>query len=188
MVFGRRTQTAGTEPPVATRESLDVCSEADVEWIKQTGNPLVWHDAALACLIFSGDPHRLLPWLAEQTQLDRVTAAAMFLHNGNGAAHLSGAALQCHVVDPETTSAMLERLCSSHPTPHFQENGIGLSQGWEDARLDTVANLPEAHRAAHAILRGPINVQTARMPYQDIGEGELMSRAYLEKAMPFLLD
>jgi len=169
-------------------DEIDVNNPDHIAWAKALGNPLVWHDCALACLIFRGDAHEFLLWLVQQPRLDRVTAAAIFLHEGNGPNYLSGESLVAKHLDENQIGRIIEALCDLDLAHALTDNGIGLPEGWEQARLDTLASLPDHPDIPLRFLRDPINQQTANMPYRDIGEGDLMSVGYMRTAMPFLLD
>lgn len=169
-------------------DTLDVNESSDVEWIKQSNDPLVWHDAALTCLIFRGDQHGLVPWLARQARLDRVTAAAMFLHRNNGVSHLNGGPVEFVEMTETQVIEMIDALCDLDGARAFADNGIGMQAGWESARLEAIETLANNPRAPMAILGSPIDRQTAKMPYTDIGEGDLVSDKYGRETMPFLFD
>jgi hypothetical protein len=169
-------------------DGLDVKDGADVEWIKRSNDPLVWHAATLACLLFQGDQHGLLPWLARQPALDRVTAAAMFLHGDNGLSHLEGGHLNCVRMTETPVVEMIDILCDLDGTRTLSDNGIGMAAGWESARLDAVARLADNQRAPMRILAHPIDRQVAKMPYTDIGEGDIVSRKFMRENFPYLLD
>lgn len=163
-------------------ETLNVDDIADVTWIKQSNDPLVWHDAALACLIFRGDEHGLLPWLARQDTRDRVTAAAMFLHGSNGVRYLEEGRVEgnYHSRNAEQNIVeMLDILCDLDRQRRLPRNGIGLLPEWEEARRSTLKQLRGNPRAPMKMLRSASGRQRAQMPYIDMGEGELTSVPYL---------
>lgn len=193
-IFGRKKPNAGSPRGQHYPEKLDVGDSADVQWIKQSGDPKVWHDAALTCLIFRGDPHDLIAWLVEQPALDRVTAAAIFLHGDNGVRRLSGEDVEFvgKGDDAEVyrrkrqVEQAIDRLCDLDGSRTLADNGIGMAEGWEKARLVALAALTGKARAPLRLLQSPIDRQTAAMPYTDMGEGELVTDAYLRREMPFL--
>lgn len=169
-------------------ESLDVSDITDVNWIKHSNDPLVWHTAAMACLIFRGDEHGLIPWLVRQPSLDRVTAAAMFLHGGNGVRHLKKDHIEIVRMEQAQVREMIDLLCDLDATRMLADNGIGMQPDWELARLETITILAGNPRMPRVILDQPIDRQTAAMPYTDIGEGELVSDKFMRENMPFLFD
>ncbi len=187
-LFGRSKATGNDPRWRGWPESLDVHNSVDVNWIKQSGDPLVWHTAALACLIFVGDPHGLIAWLVQQPNLDRVTAAAIFLHGGNGVRRLENNYLNIVKMEDPQVQDMIDRLCDLDGSRVLADHGIGLDPGWESTRLETVARLRDNPRAPKGILSRPIDRQTAKMPYSDIGEGELVSEKFLRENMPYLFD
>lgn len=189
MVFFKRKKPVQGDPRwLGWPDTLDVNDSADVEWIKRSNDPLVWHAAALACLIFSGDKHDLIAWLVQQAGLDRVTAAAMFLHNGNGVSFLTGDHLDFVQMKEPQVAEMIDRLCDLSSSQALEDNGIGMGSGWEDARQETVKKLAGHPRAPMGILGRPIDRQTTTMPYTDIGEGDLVSLKFMRESMPFLFD
>lgn len=187
-IFRRKKAVKDDERWQGWPDSLNVNDSADVEWIKRSNDPLVWHTAALACLIFHGDRHGLIAWLAQQPTLDRVTAAAMFLHRGNGVFYLKGDYLDFVQMTEIQVVAMIDLLCDLDGTRTLAENGIGMASEWESARLDSVGKLAGHQRAPMRILAHPIDHQTTKMPYTDIGEGDLVSLKFMRENMPFLFD
>jgi hypothetical protein len=186
-IFGGKSQRSKTQSWEGYPDKLDVTSSADVEWIKQSNDPLVWHDATLACLIFSGDPHGLVAWLVEQPALDRVTAAAMFLYRDNGVRRLRGEPVEFVRNDDKARfERMIDRLNELDSTRGLISHGIGMASAWEKARIAAIAILAEHGRAPLRILEQPIDRKTAAMPYCDIGEGELVSDAAMRRDLPFL--
>ena len=185
-IFGKKKPSQDSQVWHDYPDFLDVNDKDDVEWIKQSNDPLVWHTAALACLIFRGDEHDLLTWLTQQPNLDRVTAASMFLHGGNGASFLLGRPLNYVQMPQEQLAKMLKCLCEQDATRTLVDSGIGLEPGWESARQDTIKELADHPLAPLAMLSRPVDRQTVTMPYSDIGEGDLASRKYLKEEMPFL--
>lgn len=185
-LFGRKKAKDGNDRWIGWPESLDVSASTDINWIKETNDPLVWHTAAMACLIFRGDEHGLITWLARQPSLDRVTAAAMFLHGGNGVRHLAKDHIESTRMKPIEVREMIDLLCDLGEAHALTDNGIGMESGWELARVETIATLADAPRAPMRILERPIDQQTAAMPYTDIGEGDLVSKKFIRENMPFL--
>ena len=69
-------------------DDLNLRDPEHVEWVKSHRDPELWHAAAMAIVNTLGDPRRLLVWLADQAELDRATAAYIFLPYG--ASYLRG--------------------------------------------------------------------------------------------------
>ena len=187
-LFGRKKAKQANDMWAGWPESLDVGDINDVNWIKQSNDPLVWHAAAMACLIFRGDKHDLIPWLVQQPSLDRVTAAAMFLHRSNGIRRLTNDQVELVQMKQGQVEEMIDLLCKLDTTQIVPDNGIGLASGWELERQEAVTLLANNPRIPRAILDRPIDRQTAAMPYTDIGEGELVSDAFMRKNMPFMFE
>ena len=186
--FGRKKPSAPIAPRSERPDTLDLSNAADVDWIKRCDDPLVWHTAALACLIFSGDRHDLLAWLIEQPSLDRVTAAAIFLHGSNGVRHLKGEGVEYVRIDNMLMEQLIDRLCALDKEQSWADHGIGLGEGWETERLTALADLADNPRAPVRLLERPIDRQTAQMPYSDLGEGDLFSEEHMRETMPYLFD
>ncbi|WP_209348071.1 hypothetical protein [Pontixanthobacter sp. CEM42] len=188
MAFFRRKKTKSANPSWGSYpDSLDVDDLDDVTWIKSCQDPLVWHDAAMACLIFRGDKHGLIGWLAEQPQLDRVTAATMFLHRDNGPRILRGDVVEYIQMKPDQIIAMIKTLCERDSALSYSENGIGLGSGWEDAKQSIIAELSHHSSFPMHMLAKPIHHNTVNRPYYDIGEGELVSDNYIREHMPYMV-
>jgi hypothetical protein len=186
--FGQKKAKDSNDRWAGWPETLDVSDSDDVNWIKQSNDPLVWHTAAIACLIFRGDEHGLMAWLARQPSLDRVTAAAMFMHGSNGVRYLTKGNIEAVRMKPIQVQEMIDLLCDLSETHALTDNGIGMASGWEAERAKTIAALVDNPRAPMRILERPIDQQTAAMPYTDIGEGELVSEKFIRENMPFLRD
>ena len=103
---------------------LSVLRREDVDWIKSCGNPLVWHDAALSCILFLGDEHGLVPWLCEQSGLDRTTAVCLFLHRDVGIQKLLGLPVEHHELGALQAERIVEQLCALDRTNPLPDNGI----------------------------------------------------------------
>lgn len=82
----------------------------------------------------------------------------------------------------------IDRLCDLDGSRMLADHGIGMAAGWEQARKDALARLAGNDHTPSRLLRDPINFQTATMPYTDIGEGELVSEAFMRREMVFLFD
>jgi hypothetical protein len=187
-IFGRKKSAMPTVRRTDRPDTLDVGDAADVDWIKRSGDPLIWHAAALACLIFRGDKHGLLEWLIEQPNIDRVTAAAILLHRSNGVRRLKGESVEYVQMDEMLVERLIDRLCALDTEQSFSDHGIGLGEGWETERVKALSDLSDNPRAPVGILRDPIDRQTVQMPYLDLGEGDLFSEQHMRETMPFLFD
>ena len=186
-LFGRKKAKGGNDRWAGRPETLDVKTSTDVDWIKQSNDPLVWHTAAMACLIFCGDEHGLIAWLVRQPSLDRVTAAALFLQGGNGVRHLKNDYIESVSMKPLQVEEMIDLLCDLDQAHALTDNGIGMDPAWEVARLETLATLAGNPRMPVRFLKRPIDQKTATMPYTDIGEGDLVSEKFIRENMPYLL-
>lgn len=188
VLFGRKKANTGNDPWAGWPETLDVSVSTDVNWIKQSNDPLVWHTAAMACLFYRGDKHELIAWLVRQPSLDRVTAAALFLHGSSGVHHLKKDSISVVRMKRTQVEEMIDLLCDLDEAHALLDNGIGMQPDWEVERLDTLATLANNPRTPVRFLGRPIDQQTAAMPYTDIGEGDLVSKKFMRENMPFLFD
>ena len=83
---------------------------------------------------------------------------------------------------------MIDLLCTLDNTRVLADNGIGMASGWEVERLEAILALAYHPRMPAKILERPIDRQVAKMPYSDIGEGDLVSQKWMRENMPFLFD
>ncbi|PLK24719.1 hypothetical protein C0V72_04270 [Porphyrobacter sp. TH134] len=175
-------------------ESLDPDSADDIAWIKQSGDPLIWHSAALGILLFRDDSQNFLAWLVEQERMDRTTALAIFLAQSNGKNRLTGGVIPPEQMPEPYRSKQarinhaIDRLCELDTARTWPEHGVGLEAGWEDERAKLLTELGSDPRFPRNMFARPIPRQTARMPYLDLGEAELYSEDYIRQTMPYLLD
>lgn len=136
----------------------------------------------------------MIAWLVEQPTLDRVTAAAIFLHRNNGLRRLSGEEVEFvssgddaeHGRVKRQVEHAIDRLCDLDGSRVLADHGIGMAAGWEQAREEALARLAGNARTPFRLLRDPVDRQTATMPYTDIGEGELVSEAFMRREMAFI--
>ena len=189
--FGKRRE----DPPRPSHlDAIDLESAEDIAWVKQSGDPLIWHSVAQSIILFADDKHDFLSWLVEQERLDRVTAAMMFMTNSNGKNHLLSRVLAPEAIGgwmgekQAVIDHMIERLCEIDKSHTFDENGVGLPGGFEEERQTTLAELSDHPLCPNRLLSQPIEEDGVKLPYIDIGEGDLSSRAYLKKTMPFMVD
>ncbi len=186
--------SAGGAVPPPLRESLDLAKADDIAWVKQSGDPLIWHVAALSMVVFGYEGKGFLTWLVEQERMDRVTALAIFLAQSNGKNRLTGGILPPEEM-PEpyrsrhrSINRAIDRLCELDKQRSWPEHGIGLEPGWEEERQTLLAQFHGDPRFPRNMFARPIPQQTARMPYHDLGEAELFSDDYIREHMPYLLD
>lgn len=174
-------------------ESLDPDSADDIAWIKESGDPLIWHSAALGIVLFRDDSQDFLAWLVEQERMDRVTGLAIFLAQSNGKNRLTGGVIPAEqMLEPYRSrqsriNHAIDRLCELDTQRTWSEHGVGLEEGWEAERAQLLAALGSDPRFPRNLFARPIPRQTARMPYIDIGEAELYSEDYVRQTMPYLL-
>ncbi|MDC8754585.1 hypothetical protein OIK40_08025 [Erythrobacter sp. sf7] len=195
MFWNKRPTPAAASP---LPEMLDPDSADDIAWIKQSGDPLIWHSAALGILLFRDDSQDFLTWLVEQETMDRVTALAIFLAQSNGKNRLTGGVIPPEQMpEPYRSKHMrinhvIDRLCELDAERTWPEHGIGLGigleHGLEEEREKLTAELGSEPRFPHNLFARPIPRHTAQMPYLDIGEAELYSREAVARDMPYLLD
>lgn len=171
---------------------LDLDSPEDIAWVKQCGDPLVWHEVAMAILTFRGDEAEFLAWLVEQEPLDRATAMMMFLAQNNGPDILLDRRLHPDQIEGYRAAIerrirhMVQRLCERDGTSQWPESGIGLNEAWETARQKALEELGDDPRCPKAILGEPVSTLEPRSPYIEIGEGELVSEPWARENMPYM--
>ncbi|MET4131356.1 hypothetical protein ABIE62_000468 [Porphyrobacter sp. MBR-155] len=191
-MFGRKSTSEPGSSPL--RDSLDFTNADDMAWVKQRGDPLIWHVVALSMVIFGVENEDFMAWLVEQERMDRVTALAIFMAQSNGKNRLTGGVLPPEDMPEPYRSRqrginrIIDRLCELDKQRTWPEHGIGLEPGWEEERPKLLAELGHDPRFPRNMFARPIPPQTAKMPYHDIGEAELVSEGYMRKHMPYLLD
>ncbi len=191
-MFGRKMTQEPASGPL--REMLDLESADDIAWVKQTGDPLIWHCTALSILLFRDDSQDFLAWLVEQERMDRVTALTIFLAQSNGKNRLTDGVLPPDEMPEPYRSKhrrlnhAIDRLCELDAQRSWPEHGIGLNDSWDKERQDLLVELGGDPRFPRNLFARPIPPQAAKMPYSDIGEGDLVSEGFIRENMPYLLD
>ena len=189
MVFFGFNKKVADQRWAAYPNTLCVGNMDDVLWIKRSQDPLVWHDAVLACLIFRGDPHGLVSWVAEQDRLDHATAVIIFLHGSNGYHRVMDEPIRYENMRPDQVIRAIDIICERDRNAAWARNNIAQpGDGWEPERLKTLEALNSHPKAPVNLLSIPLLNKGIKMPYVDIGEGELISQAYARETMPFLYD
>lgn len=178
--------------PITDRlpDELDVTRAEDIAWIKSRREADIWHQAMVACICYRGDEHGFLPWLVEQPDLDRSTAAYLLLRAGGGD-YFSGDSLYSPV-SQTALFAVLGALCERSETLGFRRDNLALEAEWEAARLaclDVAARgaVPRHITVPHAILDRPFVQAGGDWLYEVDGDGLLMNTQWLHNALPHIL-
>ncbi len=160
----------------------------DIDWVKNSNNPAIWHEVAFAVSAFCGDEHHFLSWLVRQPDMDRGTAGWLLL-NLPGTTYLRGGAsyLNTKLPQNEMKQVMLA-LCERSNTSEFARDEIGLPPIFEERRkacLDLIANgeLAADRVAPGSILRKPFRKPGRRSPYE-VQDGQILSVAWLKSTLP----
>lgn len=101
---------------------------------------------------------------------------------------MTGRSLDIGRIDAAETVRLLDRLGARAARGSFAEHGARLPEGWGAARQATRDALGSAGAAWDAILGRPVDRGVAKRPYVDLGEGDLVSRAFVARNLPFLAD
>jgi hypothetical protein len=141
-------------------EEINMCDPVHVEWVKTQRDPALWHAAAIAVLVYLGDPHGFLLWLIDQPEMDRATAGYVFLGR-EGAGYLQGQTeFHGEGLSGRGLLRVLEALCRRAATVGFANDVLGLDPGFEARRqecLDLVERgaIAEGIVIPHAIINAP---------------------------------
>lgn len=155
-------------------DDLNMRESAHVEWVKSQRNPELWHAAAIAIVNCLGDPRGFLVWLAEQPELDRATAAYIFLAYGSsylrGVTDFSGG----EGMTGEEWLQALNAVCHRASTSGFTNDSLGLDPGFEAARqacwdLINRGEVAEGLPIPHAIVNVPFPPERKRQYFVEDG-------------------
>lgn len=140
-------------------ETLDVTDARDVAWIKAHGDPQLWHEAAVAAVAYVGDPHKFLPWLVEQRDMDIATAAWLFLWP-EGSYYLRGEGAEIFSMldnlSAEEAVSLMDKLCQRSETQGFSSDVVGLDDGFSEERKNCLDLIAQG-KVANGIL-APLNI------------------------------
>ena len=141
-------------------DELNMRDPEHVDWVKSQRDPELWHAAAIAVLVYLGDPRGFLVWLADQPEMDRATAGYVFL-GALGSDYLRGQTdfLGEGLSGQEWLHAM-EAICRRAATAGFTNDSLGLHPGFEAERqacLDLInrGQVADGIAIPHAILDAP---------------------------------
>ena len=149
----------------APYSEIDVRKKPHVDWVKSRRDPALWHLAVQAALAYTGDSRRLVPWLLEQPELDRGTAAWIYLWSG-GPEHLETREGRVPLVDSGgyPLEPVLAALHERSEGLGFAANNIGLEQEFEEIRkscqsLIDARHVPEDALVPYALLKDPLKIR-----------------------------
>jgi hypothetical protein len=113
---------------------LNMRDPEHVDWVKSRRDPELWHVAAIAVLIYLGDPRGFLVWLMDQPGTDRATAGYLFF-GAQGSGYLRGQTdwLGEGLSDQEWLHA-LHAICRRAAGVGFTNDALGLHPGFEAER------------------------------------------------------
>ena len=115
-------------------DELNMCDQEHVDWVKSQRDPELWHVAAIAVLVYLGDPCDFLVWLMDQPETDRATAGYIFF-GAQGSAYLRGQT-DWHgegLSGQEWLQAM-HAICRRAAGVGFTNDWLGLHPGYEVER------------------------------------------------------
>lgn len=113
---------------------LNMRAQEHVDWVKAQRDPELWHAAAIAVVVYLGDPRAFLVWLMDQPEADRATAGYIFFgaHGGDylrGETEWFGEGLS----GQEWLQAM-RAICRRAASTGFVNDSLGLAPGFEAER------------------------------------------------------
>lgn len=134
---------------------IHVTEKSHVEWLKSRSDPVLWHLATVAALAYLGDPEEFVPWLIQQPEMDRATAAWIYLWTG-GPEHLTSPEAFDGLVDTGGTplKPVLDAICQRSEGLGFANNKIGTDQEFEIKR-----------QKCEALIKAGRVSQSANIPY-----------------------
>lgn len=141
-------------------EELNMLDPEHVEWVKSQRDPELWHVAAIAILVYLGDPRGFLIWLLDQPEMDRATAGYLFLGR-TGSRYLSGKTdFQGEGLSGRDLLKVTEAICRRAATIGFTNDSLGLDPGFETERqacVDLVkrGQVADGIAVPHAIIDAP---------------------------------
>lgn len=173
-----------TAPDILPDE-INMTVLADVEFLKSTNAPAIWHEGAIATLAYVGDEHGFLPWLVQQPNMDRATAGWLFLWSSQGLRYLRGERLSFYASIPDGAVVdLLAALCERSERTGFSEDHVGLTPDFEQERRacqDAVAKgeIPSGITVPSAIIGKPFRAATYRGSYE-CHDGLLVNKRLFE--------
>ncbi len=114
-------------------DEISLFTPEHVTWLKEQGDPVLWHVAAMSGLTW-GDPYGFILWAIGQEVVDRATAGFVFLGRYGpewlaGDPRLDGEGLS----GPELES-VFEAICRRSASQGFARDELGLAPGFEETR------------------------------------------------------
>ncbi len=169
-------------------DEVDLLRAEHVEWVKWTGEPEIWHAAAMACLNFLGDDHGFLPWLVQQPRMDRATAGWLFLWPP-GSDFLQGIHNRFDTKLPkDDLGALLSALCARSEDVGFCVDEEGLPVECEPLRQECLAVVENGQVAPGvvapmAIIGKPFKARDRGAMYE-VHDGFLISARFFHAELP----
>jgi len=153
---------------------LNMCDPEHVDWVKSRRDPELWHVAAIAVLVYLGDPRGFLVWLMDQPETDRATAGYIFF-GAQGSSYLRGQTdwLGEGLSDQEWLHAM-HAICRRAADVGFTNDSLGLHPGFEVERqacLDLIncGEIAVGIAIPHALLDAPFPPEQQRRYFIEDG-------------------
>ena len=155
-------------------DELNMRDQGHVDWVKSQRDPELWHAAAIAALIYLGDPRGFLVWLMDQPETDRATAGYIFF-GAQGSGYLRGQTdfLGEGLSGQEWLRAM-QAICRRAAGVGFTNDSLGLHGGYEAVRqacLDLInrSEIADGIAIPHALLNAPFPPEQKRRYFIEDG-------------------
>ena len=141
-------------------DELNMRDHEHVDWVKSQRDPELWHAAAIAVLVYLGDPRGFLVWLMDQPETDRATAGYIFF-GAQGSGYLRGQTdFGGEGLSGPQWLRTMEAICRRAASTGFTHDSLGLHQGYEAERqacLDLInrGQIADGIAIPHALLDAP---------------------------------
>lgn len=148
-------------------DELNMCDPEHVDWVKARRDPELWHVAAIAVLVYLGDPRGFLVWLFDQPDVDRATAGYVFL-GAHGCEYLRGRTdVHGEGLSGQEWLRVMEAVCHRAANAGFSNDALGLHPGFETER-EACLNLVNTGMVTDGIVIPHVILNSAFPPEQKL--------------------
>lgn len=155
-------------------DELNMRAPEHVDWVKSRRDPELWHAAAMAILVYLGDPRGFLVWLMDQPETDRATAGYIFF-GAQGSDYLRGQTdFFGEGLSGQEWLHVMEAICRRAASIGFTNDSLGLPPGFEAERqacLDLIkrGEITAGIAVPHALLATPFPPEQKRRYFIEDG-------------------
>jgi hypothetical protein len=156
-MFGRREKI----------DEIDMSEEAHADWVKAQRDPALWHEATQAVLAYRGDPYGFVPWLLQQSDMDRATAGWIFLW-AEGSRYLRGETnFPLNHLSSQEMIGIFRSLCERSERVGFHNDRLGLDRDFEPERKACIDMVARGEVAAGIVVPNAIIARPFASPVKD---------------------